>query len=440
MPKTRRTYNASHIDAIVDALSIAVDMVIYAVVDLPGRLDSERLRDALDRVAITEPLFAARYVRSPWIGSWEVDPEPKWHLVEHEEVDESGATALEAAMVRAPYEFMDALPVEIDLLHMTDRDRLLVRASHLLVDAGGTKNILYRLAAAYRKLGSEPGWRPEPGRPGPRSNLRLLRALRPSNLWSTFRGWLADNLSLLPTQYFFAPLTPQPMEQCDRRQIGLHLDRARTSRLKERWGPTGVTINDILLSAYARSLERSFAGTPGQKEKLALAITSDQRKHIVPEEHLCNFSTLRPFPIGRLPLPDPTELLPRIAEGTAAWKSRGSGLGVSISALAWPGMLPHGLTRWFFAKAFSFVRRRWGCSVGLTNMGPIDGDRIDFGDGPCLAARLTPPVGRPPMLVTGATGCAGAVDFTLCYLSPTLGAAEAKGLIETMDGELTRLE
>ena len=60
MKTSPRTWPASIVEAFLDGMTAAADMVIYARVDLPGRMDAELLWDGLRALARQEPLLQGR--------------------------------------------------------------------------------------------------------------------------------------------------------------------------------------------------------------------------------------------------------------------------------------------------------------------------------------------------------------------------------------------
>lgn len=172
---------------------------------------------------------------------------------------------------------------------------------------------------------------------------------------------------------------------------------------------------------------------------MCVAVTSDLRKHLPPEEHLGNLSMLRSLPLGALPLPAPLAHLSRITELTSRWKRHGSGIGSAIWSQLLASLLPHSLLRAALSRLFRQLIHGRMPQIALTNMGPIDDALLDFGDGPCLEARLLPPIGQPPLLLAGVTGCAGALHFSVGYRHPSPTADQVKQLLGRMDRELELL-
>jgi len=423
------------LDNAIEAMDELIDTHLHATLDLPERIDGERLRRALDAVATAVPQLACRLVKRPFFSRWE--PVDDAWSVDERAVSEKEAEELEAELFAQPYRPHATRPVRLRLLHMEDRDRLLLRVNHHLADGGGTKNLLYRLAQAYRRQGEEPGWRPAAQRLE-HPALRLWRGLRLARLGFYLLGYIDELLSFLPLRSVALPMKQLPESR--NRFVALHIDARRVDRLRQRWKPQGATLNDVLLTAFARMAERCFPHQPG--EQVAVVSTADLRQ-LAPDEagdDVSNFSSLRPLYLGRTPLPPAAEQLVRTRQVTRRWKRGGLGLPGSMLAVLLASALPDGLARRVVTRFLQVGVIANGARVAMTNIGPIHAERLDFGGGPCLAARVLAPVAHPPLLVTAVTGCAGALDFCVAYKEPAVERGQAQAMIEAMDQELAALE
>ncbi len=427
---------ASPYAAGVDGLGVIADTDLHVCIDLPGRLELPRLRAALVATAAGVPELAGRLERRWWRYRWQLDPQPDWDLREHHRVDSQQARELELRLFDLPFEPTTALPIRLWLLHMEDGDRLLLRISHLLADGGGSKNLCYRVAEAYRRLDAEPGWRPQPQRL-PHPVRRLLRCLRWRQLPALLLGWLDELWDNRPMRPLFVPMGSDTSGQ--KRFELLHLSAERVSRLRARWSPQGVTLNDLALAAFTRAVQASFPEPNSQRSHAVLVVTGDLRKHEQPQLDVCNFSAIRPLELGSLPLGEPVDHLQQLARTTARWKRGGAGLmGFSVGIIGL-SLLPHALIRGFFTTALRAIRATQKGTAALTNIGPIQAELLDFGRGPCRAAWVAAPVAHPPMMITALTGCAGALDFTVAYQTPALAPEQARRLLAAFDRELDAL-
>jgi NRPS condensation-like uncharacterized protein len=420
---------AGDFPAIVDSVGTIGDTHLHAAVDLPGRLDAGRLRDALERLALELPELRSRFAPGWWSSRWIPDPDADWTIEEHADLTPEQAVRLEDELFALPFERLPALPLQLRLLHLPDRDRLLARISHLLADGGGVKALLYRLAAACRGDDAPPPPRP------PHPLWRLLRSIRPLRLPWLLWG-LVREVTPPPRRVLAPPMAPGPAgpSGCE----WLHLPADRVARLKARWKPEGITLNDVAMAALTRALDVSYPDLPA--DRLSLVVTTDFRQYERPRDDVCNYSNLRPLHLTRRPAGAPAEHVAEVARRSRAWKRGSTGLLAALSLVELALVLPNALLHGFAVRLLDVAFLRSGGCVALTNIGPIDAERLDFGTGRCLGARIAAPIGHRPLLLTALTGCDGALDFSVTFREGALPRSEVRRLVAAVDAELSRLQ
>ncbi|MBM4320244.1 MAG: hypothetical protein FJ125_09840 [Deltaproteobacteria bacterium] len=438
-PKEVKQIVADPVAAAVAGISDLASTHLHVTIDLPGRLEPELLHQAIRAISLAAPELAGRLRWGWWRSCWEIDPAAQWLLDEHHGVDLVRAAELEAGLFARPFRPYGTLPLELVLLHLEQHDRLLLRVSHLLADGGGTKNLLYRLATAYRELRADPGWLPPAAARRRHPLTRLLAAARTMPWRRLLHGLLDELRTLLSDPFVFVPMPCPGPDPGPDRFAALHLGRERVARLQAGWKEHGVTLNDLALVAMARALERLHGDNAGQPGKVGLVVTADLRRYLPAEEDLGNLSSLCSLLLSPRPLPAAPALVERVVAATRRWKRGGTGLANSLLAVLTASLLPHGAVRWI-GRSFVGMAIRSGKRVALTNIGPIDERRLDFGDGSCQAARIISPVAHPPMLITALTGCAGALDFTLSWQQGSLPPEQPGALLDALDAELEMLE
>ena len=423
---------------VVEAIGAVAVPVLHVGIDVSGRLAAARLSRAVEAVACTVPELAGRAEIGRWSPRWVLDEVPAWPVEEHDDVSAAQADALERALFGRPFQSLGSRPLDVVLVHGPEHDRVLLRVNHLLADGGGTKELAYRIAQAYRRVGDEPGWRPEPTTR--RSPLRrLVGLLRPWHAASYLAGFVDQVWAVIaPGAGLRAGM--QPVEAGVARAGRLRVDAARVEQLKARWRDQGVTLNDLLLAAFGRALDRCFGDAAGQRPCVNLVVTSDLRQFVDDPDEVENFSTIHVVRLGRRPMPDPEGTVARVRAATARWKRTWLGLPFAVVAVAMVSWMPSG---WLLRMARHAVVG-WPLAettrVVMTNIGRIDALRLDFGHGPATAAWVLPPPGRPPVLAAAATGCAGAVDFSVAWYEPAMAAQAVDALLAVMDEAVEALQ
>jgi NRPS condensation-like uncharacterized protein len=425
---------ASPLVPAVEGISAIADNVLVVVVQLPGVLDVELLHRAIRAVSVNLPELGGRPRQTFWRTCWVLDEEPGWTVVEFPDADDDLAAEVERELFAAPFHLQGELPLEVRLVHLSGGDRLFVRVHHLLADGGGAKELVYRIAVAYRALAAEPDWTPPPVRRR-HALWRLAAAWRPWHVPAYLLGLLDDLWSLRPGRGMTVPMDPGATEavRCGR----LHVGPPRVRAFKERWGRRGATVNDLLVTAFARALEVSWPDAP--QPEINLVCTADLRQVVPGAAEVENLSSIHTLRMGRRPLPAARELMERTLASTRRWKRGFVGYGFALVAITLAAVLPGGILRSLVARAVQQGPPQRLGPVVFTNMGRLDPARLDFGAGPCQHAYILPPIGHPPVLIAAATGCGDAVDVTVAHHDPAIGVERVQTFLDAVDAEIDAL-
>jgi len=423
---------ASPLVSAVEGISALALERLQVTVLLPGPIDAERLREAVAETTCSVPELAGRFESRFWRSRWVVSDELAWRVEEAHATGFDDLAAIERERFAAPFDHAD--PLHLTVVHHDDGDWLIAQVSHLLGDGGGTKEVLYRIAEAYRRLDSgAPA--PQPARWPQHPLWRLLRGVRISRLPAYLVGYFDQFWTLRPSTG--CELSMRAAEDAVARCERLHLPAERVTRLKARWSSEGVTVNDLLLAAFARGLESLPDGPTGE---INIVVTSDLRQLLDQPDHVENLSALHSIRLGRRPLPSSVDLVARVRAVTRRWKRTGLGLPFAIVSVLLAAALP---ARWLRKMVSGLVTSGPPAGVSrivMTNMGRLDEARLDFGHGPCPAAYILPPLGYAPALIAGATGCCCAVDLSVAYQEPALTREAVVALLDAVDDELRALQ
>lgn len=416
----------------VEGIGALAQQRLQVTVHVRGRIDTGLLRRAVVETARSVPELAGRFEPGFWRSGWREQDEPPWRIEEVDAANRENAAEVERARFAAPCDHAD--PLHLTVVHLQDGDRLVAHVSHLLGDGGGTKELMYRLAANYRHL-VVGGTAPEPIR-RPRHPLwRLLRGVRIRRLPRYLLGFFDQFWGLRPSGGSAVSMrnVGETVARCER----LHLPADRVDRLKASWRDEGATVNDLLLTAFAHGLQEMPGGP---HHEINLVVTADLRQLLDQPDHVENLSSIHSLRLGTRPLPTATEMVSGVRAITRRWKRTGLGLATAVYSVALAAILP---ARWLSRMVGKLVVSGPPADVSrivMTNMGRLDPERLDFGAGPCTAAYILPPLGYAPTLIAGATGCCGAVDLSVAYQEPALARDVVVGLLESVDRELRALE
>ena len=409
---------------------------IQLVIDFRGGLEGDRLLRALRLLLDAEPVLGCRFVPR-WIA-------PYWQRLEADEIDDAAllesADAEGAARERATQTFLgadlagDQGPlVRVLWLRGGSGDRLVIKAHHQAMDAGGTKALAYRLARLYRRLGDEPDLVPIPNL-GSRSMWQVYRQF-PSRAWlGMFRRYLVDAWqSRVPRRSMRMPMGRDVAKGPPRFQV-LHVGGPRLQRLRE--NPAGATLNDVFATAVLRAVARASgwrgAGT------VRYVGTVDLRRYLPTRDAdgLCNLSSFM-FPRLGPELGSRFEdTLNRLKGVTDELKADHFGLGFNLgsSLVAWA--FPAAVIERVLFGVLNRDRRRGTMPPVFTNMGPIDALRLDFGAPEVAHAHLVVPVAFPDLLAVGLSGFRGRLTLSAGHFEPALPAEQLSRLFRSVGEEL----
>jgi NRPS condensation-like uncharacterized protein len=143
------------------------EMIIQFEMLFEDRLDEDRLRRALELVLVRHPILGCRMVVRPWHPRWErIEGRPEILTV-------AGGAGYDGFRREVPDPFRTP-QMHACLFRSPEGDRLNLRLSHLVCDAGGTKEVSADLGEIYRRLDADPGFVPEPRVGGSRAGWQVL--------------------------------------------------------------------------------------------------------------------------------------------------------------------------------------------------------------------------------------------------------------------------
>ncbi len=421
---------ANPVDAMLDGMGTIINMYLYAIIDVQDKIDFTLFQKSLYTLYLEEPKIGARYTRRKRRSVWIVDPKPQWECIEYNNIDDKEAQRIEEGFIQSPRAHINTLPISLYLLHMETCDRLIIQINHLLTDAGGIKNLLYRLFKIYNTLKSDPDLHSTTTKTGPGSTPGLLKAVRLSNIGRIIRTVPRDLKSTKPLPGFSIPMSDTGPE--NGRTISLFLDSSRVARLKNRWKNEDFTLNDILLSVLSSALYTCFSHGKNRNAPMRLFVTTDMRKYVPAENYIGNFSFNTTIDTEDPSGYSPQQHLEQIASKTRKWKQDFTGLGTAILLSAILRILPDKLLRGMIKDNPP--------TIAFTNMGLLDETKISIGEIPCINARINPPLAFPPSIIAGATGYADTLTFSLGYWSSAFKQEHAEMVITEMDKQLKYLE
>jgi len=384
-------------------ISIGHDRTIRLVLELDSRVDMPRLSRALELLLHAEPVLASRFspaiLQAYWRHRDDLDVAEMCQLVETDDV----ARDMHAFMA------VSLDPLVHPLVHLrvfrSTTDTVCIKLSHAAMDGGGFKQIVQRLTALYRSLGTDPSTVPPLDLVYDRSQhqvLRLfpLRALVKAFLTQPFhkKTWSFPFTGKDPADFAFIERTVDTPVPAIREAL-----RAR-----------GATITDGIVASVARTLFDLTDMTPGVP--VPFTIATDLRRFLPAPDSagLCNLSSLAWIDLVRRPGATMDDTLADVHAAVEMVMNDNPGIGLAVVMEIVSVLGYHGFA--FFNRLRAKMARGQGREFpSLSNIGVMDPKVLDFGDARVKRARFFGPVMFPPTFYVVSGSFENVLYFTASY-------------------------
>lgn len=287
------------------------------------------------------------------------------------------------------------------VIRSADKDILCLVMNHMVCDGAGFKEYLYLLGEIYTRLCNRT-YGDFYYHNGERSERQLYRNF-------TFAKKL--KLFFLPHEAIKANNTvyfPLSRDRTGQEPFILRhkLAAERFARLKAYGKSHGFTINDIVLAAYFRALNRMLDTKQG--DGLTIPCMVDLRRYLPGKkaDGICNLAAMMTCRIGETTGQSFDETAAEVHAVMQRKKSGYPGLD-GLSTLKLVFKLP-------FSKAYQLLKKYYANPlIGITNIGIIDSGRLMFGKAPIKDAYVAASIKYPPYFQLGLTTYDDSLTFTV---------------------------
>jgi NRPS condensation-like uncharacterized protein len=261
-----------------------LDQQFHFVLEMDGRLDEHRMRQALRLAMDAEPVFGCRYVAAPrqpyWARRDDLDRLPLCEVIESSEVRE-GLTRFVARPCDASRD-----PLAQICIVRGNTDTVCLKVNHTAADGPGGKELLSLIASLYRALNrSTPGGVPE-----------IVPNLASRSLWQ----WLGH----VNWRSYWQAFRTQRRQPAEDQWSFPFVDRSKRDAMVftvRKLGPSsfdslkafakrwGATLNDLFLAACFRSLWEFLDFPPAIPQSVYIPVNA--RKYLPGGRTgaICNF-------------------------------------------------------------------------------------------------------------------------------------------------------
>ena len=396
------------LDLVVESQDSMASMFIHALLTFEGHADAGRMERAVRLLASRVPILACGVMQGGAM-SWTWAPARALDEMFRCETFDAAAGAEQAIRELVAGDPPSATPplLRALLARAPDRDRVALKFSHLVSDAGGIKELVYLLAETYRELGLDAGWDPGPAELGPRGVRQILAPLGPRDWLRLLRASVREDRAMLGSGSVI-PLVPE-----DRGQpayVDVYLGRDLVEALKRHGDARGAKLNDQLIAGFVRAQAR--LGNPG--DRFVVPFTVDLRRYLDSKQVIIsNVSSITNIAVPRAEVGTFDEALQCVCAETRYYKSHFIGLAGTARAMLVTALVPAGLRRRLLSWLWCAVSDRGMIGPAFTNLGVLDQRKAHFGDVELARASVAAPIGRSGRMICSASGFAGTITMHL---------------------------
>lgn len=349
----------------------AHDPIIHAIVHTNGRIDPDLLETAFQQSCQAVPVIGCSFSVERKQPQWNLQRFPKKAFVQLilPAADEETA---EEQFLTSSINIAAGPQVKAGVIRKRDGDTLCVLINHMACDGGGFKEYLYLVCSLYTSLCKGQ----KPSIPSP-----VTRSIRP--IFSAFSLFERVKLSLPPWDI------PSPAHQDGYALKGdntspficaREVSPEKLSAIQEAGKKSGATVNDVLLTAYARILCRNL-----KRENILIPCPVDLSKYLPTgtQRGICNLTSNYMCNL-HVKKDDSFKSTLQQVSAQMAGQKRSDGCLKPVKLLsALFRLLPFGTLQKTFNRAFTIP------VISYTNLGILDDTRLRLNDTTITGVFLT---------------------------------------------------
>ena len=394
------------------------DHQIHCVIRLGAHLDENRLRCAVDRLIEAFPLIRSRFVEERWTAYWQDSGFTAENIVFLKETDYVEAEIQRTVCSKTDTSYGPQLLIYVVRDEYTDS--LCVIINHMLCDGMGFKELLYLLGLTYSKLRTNPDYQPE-RQNGNRSEQQILHAF----------GW-KDKIKILFQRYGLSRHDDDIVFGLEGSEsnpfIVTHtVTQNRFIAAKFFAKQNNSTVNDMLLAAYLRALNKIL---PGQTFSIQCIL--DLRKYLADNKirKFCNLTSNLVCNIG----PDIgktfRDTLIQVKQAMDAEKKQMSCIHLIMLLETVFHFLPYPLVKQVVLKKYR------NPPLAMSNIGIIDDKRLSFDHIAITSAYITGSIKYNPLFQLALSTFRDEATLSVAFYGTRADEERIKCFLQAIDNEL----
>jgi len=377
------------------------DHQIHCVISFDGKLNREILKKAVLMSLEAVPILGSRYVVNSHQPYWQsIDSSRCEKAVSF--IDSSNIDGDLKALLVSKTPVLEGPQVKVTLLCGPQHDVLNVVINHMVSDAAGFKDYLYLLASIYTNLIKDPDYR---------LAHRINGSRSVSQIFHQFNTWDRIKLMFLPrdtkdSEYLLNNGENGKEEQRPYMQL-CRLNRPQYLLLKKYCDDRKFTVNDVILTAYYRTLYRLL--DIDRNISLNISCTVDLRRYFPGKKApaICNLASWILCDI----IPGESEKFDDTAQRVHDVMERRKRSFPGLNGLA---TLPLAFQLFPYARAREIIRKKMHYPLfAMTNIGKLDKNSLVFGETPVTDAFMTGSIKYAPHFQMGLSTFNDTITFSL---------------------------
>lgn len=413
---------------------------LHTIIQLPDLIDFECLCSAVRLIFTVEPIiqcgFVAHWFRPYWQQRQDLCKlEKLCVLIETTNVE----TNLMQFLTDPLDPVLDPLvQVRIFRQSLTGRDTIVIKISHTVVDAAGMKNFVYYLASFYNQLIDNDEVPPTRNKFYSRSLSQVIQQFG----WLDrgrilYRSWLDRKRRSGIRSHWNFPNLDQNKD--GKLYLFLHLPVEHFQRLKNYGRQCQATLNDLLLTAYFRAI---YVHIPYTGDGVLPVVSTIDLRRYLPSRHaaaLCNLSGLATLLIDFKLNESFAETLISVRTQMQFLKSNYLGLYMIPPMAMFFNGLPFSWCQYIFTSSLERKTNNQSIPPILTNMGLVEGSKLQFGSVEPEQVFLTPPIQYSPFFMMGVSSFQQVLTLSVGFCQSRISSMKVQAILDHMYDELILL-
>jgi len=410
---------------------------IQTIMKLDGRLDFDKLSRAVRLSVDAEPVLGCRFVESNppyWKRLDNIDNVKFCSFEETDNVDEAIQQFLES-----PLDMDNDPMVKVGLIRSDAHDTLCVKLNHTCSDGAGAKEYLQLLSEIYSCIyNKNDNFIPKPSIRNSKDHEKLFCELGIKNPSSP---WHSSPEGSIPLWIF-------PWKNKQKDNISIAVCRLTSDEFDEisRYAKSkGATINDLVLTAFYRSMFKKSNSPYGVP--MHIALTVDLRRFLPDKkaDAIRNFSGGIDTKLSRKVHETFEGTLYRVIHRMNKAKKGRPGLENALAAERIEKLNFRQFRTYFKAASkiskiasllpYNFVTV---CAPGLSNLGIISKKLLKFGDKTVIDAYVVAPAIHAPGFLLVVSTYNKILTLTVCYYKTTISRNYVESLLNRIKDELIK--